>query len=211
MRMTGREMSRLFWLNDDQWATIEPFTPKKQPGARRVDDRRVISGIIHVLKTGCRWIDCPQEYGPPPVVQGAKAQGIGPSRGGQTSKIHVLTDVIGRPFAPRLTPGNVSDVRAAELLASEMRSARHLIADKGYDANAFRNALRASGTKPVIPGRSNHKRMIAYDKARYRHRHLVENAFCRLKDFRRIATRYDKLAWNFLSAVAIGAIIGFWV
>lgn len=57
-------MIRLFWLNDEQWAAIEPFMPKNQPGARRVDDRRVISGMIHVLKTGCRWVDCPQEYGP---------------------------------------------------------------------------------------------------------------------------------------------------
>lgn len=57
-------MGRLFWLNDEHWAAIEPFMPQNQPGARRVDDRRVISGIVHVLKTGCRWVDCPQEYGP---------------------------------------------------------------------------------------------------------------------------------------------------
>ena len=52
-------MSRLFWLDDEAWSTIEPHLPKNQPGARRVDDRRVISGILHVLKTGCRWQDCP--------------------------------------------------------------------------------------------------------------------------------------------------------
>lgn len=63
-----RGMSRLFWLNDEQWAAIEPFMPRNQPGARRVDDRRVLSGIIHVLKTGCRWIDCPREYGPHTTV-----------------------------------------------------------------------------------------------------------------------------------------------
>lgn len=119
--------------------------------------------------------------------------------------------MIGRPFALTLTPGNVSDVRAAELLAVKMRGARHLIADKGYDANAFRKALKVSGTKPVIPGRSNRKRKIVYDKARYRDRHLIENAFCRLKDFRRIATRYDKLARNFLSAVALATLVAFWL
>ena len=54
----------LFWLSDDAWAAIEPHLPKNQPGARRVDDRRVISGILHVLKVGCRWCDCPTEYGP---------------------------------------------------------------------------------------------------------------------------------------------------
>jgi transposase len=61
-------MSVLFWLNDEQWAVIEPLMPKNQAGARRVDDRRVISGIIHVLKIGCRWCDCPAEYGPPTTV-----------------------------------------------------------------------------------------------------------------------------------------------
>jgi transposase len=57
-------MRHLFWLSDEAWAAIEPHLPKNQPGARRVDDRRVISGILHVLKTGCRWRDCPAEYGP---------------------------------------------------------------------------------------------------------------------------------------------------
>ena len=57
-------MRHLFWLSDEAWAAIEPHLPKNQPGARRVDDRRVISGILHVLKTGCRWRDCPKEYGP---------------------------------------------------------------------------------------------------------------------------------------------------
>ena len=61
-------MSALFWLNDDQWAAIEPHLPKNQPGAKRVDDRRVISGIVHVLKTGCRWVDTPAAYGPPTTI-----------------------------------------------------------------------------------------------------------------------------------------------
>lgn len=54
----------LFWLDDDAWSLIEPMLPKNQPGARRVDDRRVLSGIFHVLRSGCRWRDCPREYGP---------------------------------------------------------------------------------------------------------------------------------------------------
>jgi transposase len=62
-------MSRaLFWLDDRQWAVIEPFMPRNQPGAHRQDDRRIISGIFHVLKSGCRWQDCPQEYGPSTTV-----------------------------------------------------------------------------------------------------------------------------------------------
>jgi transposase len=58
----------LFWLSDEAWAAIEPHLPKNQPGARRVDDRRVISGILHVLKAGCRWCDCPADYGPSTTV-----------------------------------------------------------------------------------------------------------------------------------------------
>lgn len=58
----------LFWLSDEAWAAVEPHLPKNQPGARRVDDRRVISGIFHVLKSGCRWGDCPAEYGPPTTI-----------------------------------------------------------------------------------------------------------------------------------------------
>jgi len=61
-------MARLFWLSDMQGAAIAPHLPTNPPGARRVDDRRVISGIIHVLKTGCRWCDCPPEYGPPTTI-----------------------------------------------------------------------------------------------------------------------------------------------
>jgi len=58
----------LFWLSNEAWAAIEPHLPMNQPGARRVDDRRVISGILHVLKAGCRWCDCPADYGPPTTV-----------------------------------------------------------------------------------------------------------------------------------------------
>ena len=61
-------MAGEFWLDDRQWAAIEPLLPTNQPGARRQDDRRIISGIIHVLKTGCRWQDCPMVYGPPTTI-----------------------------------------------------------------------------------------------------------------------------------------------
>lgn len=61
-------MSDLFWLSDAAWSAIEPHLPKNQPGARRVDDRRVISGILHVLKAGCRWRDVPIEYGPAKTI-----------------------------------------------------------------------------------------------------------------------------------------------
>ena len=61
-------MAQEFWLSDRQWGAIEPLLPNNRPGARRVDDRRVISGIVHVLKIGCRWQDCPACYGPPTTI-----------------------------------------------------------------------------------------------------------------------------------------------
>lgn len=111
----------------------------------------------------------------------------------------------------RLTPGNVSDIRAAGDLLAATRPLKRLIADKGYDANALRTRLKADGVQSIIPGRVNRKRTVRYDHKRYRDRWRIEAAFCRLKDFRRVATRYDKLAINFLSAVALAAIIAFWV
>jgi transposase len=102
-------------------------------------------------------------------------------------------------------------VKAAPELLARLGRARYLLGDKGYDADALRRSLRQTGIVPVIPGRRNRKRAIRYDKQRYRDRHLVENAFCRLKDFRRVATRYDKLATNFLSGVALATAIAFWL
>ena len=110
-----------------------------------------------------------------------------------------------------LTPGNVSDVKAAPALLQHAGRMRYLLGDKGYDADSLRRSLRHEGATPVIPGRRNRKRAIRYDKQRYRDRHLVENAFCRLKDFRRVATRYDKLAANFLSGVALATAVAFWL
>ena len=119
--------------------------------------------------------------------------------------------MIGRPFALSLTAGNVADIRAVPDLLPQLIGARYLIADKGYDADGLRRLLRDQGVVPVIPGRRGRKRTIRHDERRYRDRHLIENAFCRLKDFRRVATRYDRLARNFLSAAAIATLVAFWL
>ena len=110
-----------------------------------------------------------------------------------------------------LTGGNAADSPVAPHLLAGLKGARYLLADKGYDANALRKRLRQSAIVPVIPGRSNRKRAIRYDETRYKGRHLIENAFCRLKDFRRVATRYDKLARNFLASVCLVAAIVWWI
>ena len=110
-----------------------------------------------------------------------------------------------------LTAGNVSDVKAALALLERAGRMRYLLGDKGYDANSLRKALREKGTSPVIPGRRNRKRAIRYDQQRYPSRHLIENAFYRIKNFRRVATRYDKLARTFLDTIALAAIYMFWM
>ena len=86
-----------------------------------------------------------------------------------------------------------------------------LVADKGYDTDAFRSFLKERGIKTVIPDKSNRKKRIRYDKEAYKDRNVVERCFCRLKDWRRIATRYDKLARNFLSALCFVAMLAYWL
>jgi len=90
-----------------------------------------------------------------------------------------------------LTPGNVSGAKAAPALLERAGRMRYLLGDKGYDTDRLRGLARDAGAVPVILGRRNPKRAIRYDKNRYAGLHLIENALCRLTDFRRIATRYD--------------------
>ena len=142
-----------------------------------------------------------QHQGPPlggRRKRGAFAQGIGTSRGGRTSKIHGLTDAAGRPRILLISPGNLSDMTMAPALIEAARGRfDKLIADRGYDSNA----IRATRSR---------KAPIPYDRDAYRTRNLVERLWCRLKDWRRIATRYDKLATNYMAGVFLAAAITFW-
>ena len=88
---------------------------------------------------------------------------------------------------------------------------KELLADKGYDTDAFRAYLKQQKIRVVIPGKSNRKRQIRHDWKAYKKRNVVERCFGRLKDFRRIATRYDKLAANFFSAICFVAIVAYWL
>ena len=143
--------------------------------------------------------------------RGAKQQAIGISRGGQTTKIHALSDTLGRPVVLKVTAGNVADITMAETLLAEVEGCRYVLADKGYDSDKLRSAIRAKGARPVIPGRASRKRKVRFDKNRYKFRWMVEAVFCRLKDFRRVATRYDKLARNYESTLAIATILAYWL
>ena len=135
--------------------------------------------------------------------RGAKVQGIGRSRGGPTTKIHALTDGCGRAVALLLTPGNSADISAAPSLLAARSAPRRLIADKGYDANSLRRTLQAQQTEAVIPSTTSRKRPIPYDRQAYRQRNRIERAFCSLKDFRRIATRYEQTPQAFMSILCL--------
>jgi transposase len=99
---------------------------------------------------------------------------------------------------------------APELVA-RVGPLRRLIADRAYDADKFRDTLRAAGAQPIIPGRRNRAKPIRHDRRRYAERWRIEATICRLKDFRRVATRYDKLARTFLDAVTLATITAFWL
>src|SRR5271169_5500916 len=142
--------------------------------------------------------------------RGAEAQAIGRSRGGRTTKIHAIVDSRGRPIALEVTPGQLGDVRVALALISAVPPGRRLAGDAAYDSDGLRRLLIERGTLPVIPNNPTRKRPHPFDEDAYRHRNLIERMFCRLKDWRRIATRYDKLASSFAAAVAIAAVITWW-
>jgi transposase len=110
-----------------------------------------------------------------------------------------------------LTAGQVSDYKGARQLLERLPKAKQLLADRGYDADWFRTALKDKGISPCIPPRAKRKSPADYDKELYRQRHRIENMFGRIKDWRRIATRYDRCAHTFLSAIFIAATCCYWL
>ena len=143
--------------------------------------------------------------------KGEQTQAIGRSRGGRNTKIHAIADAKGRLLSILLTGGQAHDCPPAQRLIRRTKRARKLLGDKAYDSEELRLWLKERGTKAVVPNRSNRKQPFRFDRKTYKLRHRVENAFCRLKDFRRIATRYDRLARNFLASVCLVAAIVWWV
>ena len=105
----------------------------------------------------------------------------------------------------------MSDFKGAALIVDRLPKARTLIGDKGYDADWLRAALAARGIAPCIPPRANRNQPVAYDRSLYKARHKIEIMFGRLKDWRRIHTRYDRCAHAFLSAIVIAATVAFWI
>jgi transposase len=131
---------------------------------------------------------------------------MGRSRGGLTTKIHALVDRKGRPIKLRLTAGQEADIVSAPEMVADLPAGAMLLADKGYDANALREAVSERKAWANIPPKSNRKDPICFSKHLYRARNLVERFFNKIKHYRRIATRYDKTAENFLAALKLVAV-----
>jgi transposase len=122
-----------------------------------------------------------------------------------------VCDGQGRPLILLLSEGQMSDYKGAALMLNALPRAKAMLGDKGYDAGWFRNTLAERGIAACIPSKTNRKVTIDYDQKLYRQRHKIENMFGRLKDWRRIHTRYDRCAHTFFSAICIAAIVIFWI
>lgn len=131
---------------------------------------------------------------------------FGRSKGGFTTKIHALCDALGNPLRFILTGGQRNDcTQAIDLLDGYQGKA--VLADKGYDTNDIVEAINAMGAEAVIPSKSNRKIQRNYDETLYKERNLIERLFGKLKQFRRIATRYDKTDSAFMAFIHIASIL----
>ena len=124
-----------------------------------------------------------------------------------STKIHTLVDALGNPMAFFLTGGQAHDLEGADELLPKLE-ADTLLADKAFDADErVIEPLLAAGKTPVIPPKRSRKTKRSFDKELYKARHLIENFYCKLKQYRAIATRYDKTARNFLAGIHLAAAV----
>jgi len=139
-----------------------------------------------------------------PVPRKKGEQALGRSRGGLSTKIHACVEGLGQLARFILTAGQVHDVTQAQALLETVVPAA-VLADKAYDANALLACIANKQAKAVIPPKTTRKLQRQFDRHQYRNRNVIERFFARIKQFRRVATRYDKLASRFASFVALTA------
>jgi transposase len=138
---------------------------------------------------------------------GQAAQALGRSRGGFSTKVHTSVDALGNPLRFRLTAGQRHDITQAEALVVDLESER-VIADRSYDSDDFVQFIITNGSIPVIPPRSNRKGLREYDEYLYQERHLVECFINKIKHYRRIFSRFEKLDSRYLGFLHfVGALI----
>lgn len=260
-------------LTDEQWERLKPLLPPQKPktGRTNLNHRRIINGILWILRTGAPWDDLPRRYGKRGTVSsryyrwrkagvwerifadlqaqadadnnldwtihfvdstvirahqhaaGAKgsdpeAEALGRSQGGFSTKLNVRAEGQGQPMTFVLQPGQAHESQAFEPLLERgavrrrlrgrpRRRPRRVCGDKAYSTRRIRAWLRRHGIGITIPRKRNERRRGRFDKALYKLRAKVEHLINRLKQFRRIATRYEKRAANYLGMVTIGAIL----
>ncbi|MEV4944085.1 IS5 family transposase [Streptomyces zaomyceticus] len=267
-------------LSDAEWDFVRPLLPESLRGRKRLDDRRVLNGIVWKFRTGTAWRDVPERYGPWATLhtrfrrwaadgtfdrmlraaqakadaagdiewlvsvdstvvrahqhaagarKGGRDPALGRSRGGLTSKIHLTCDGRGRPLGFVLTGGNINDCTRFTAVMETIRVPRigpgrprvrpdHVLGDKGYSSKAIRTWLRRRGIAHTIPERADQVRNRArrgsqggrppaFDREAYKHRNVVERCFNRLKQWRGIATRYDKTAESYEAAVTLASLL----
>ena len=133
-------------------------------------------------------------------------QAIGRSKGGLSTKINATCDALGNPTGFHLTPGQAHDLEGSDALMEYLTQAAAVLADRAYDVDErMRQKLSERDCEAVIPFKKNRLISYTYDKEVYKARHLIENFFAKLKQYRAIATRYDKTSQNFLGAIYIAA------
>jgi len=138
---------------------------------------------------------------------GGKDQAIGRSVAGNSTKIHMAVDAYGLPIGFEITGGEVHDCKIAQEFFEKLPPTQYMVADKGYDSEKLRETIRKKSSIPIIPRKENSKKgNDDIDWGIYKLRHLVENLFARIKNFRAIATRYDKLKQNYISSVALACL-----
>ena len=180
------------WCREGVWAAVwEQVAPAAKSGAIYLD-----ATFIKVQRSGLN------------AAGGRDLQAIGLTKGGWNTKLHAAVDRKGRPWALLLTGGNVADVSQATEVLAEL-DPKMVVADKGYDSDPLRRWLAERGVTSCIPPRSNRQNPRPVRRSSYRKRHLIENFFGHLKTFRRVATRYDKLAETFFGWVLLAVIVKF--
>ncbi len=241
---------------------LKPFFPKSH-GKPRVDDRRVLSGIIFISRNGLRWCDVPRNMARQDPLKSLEAVGrqgrlhpddggaglrgrrgegrhdrrdlpesashgfepagkkggaddqrgrlIGRTKGGLNTKLHAVTDAKGRPLRFFMTAGQVSDYTGAAALLGSLPAADWLLADRGYDAGLVPGCVERQRDTPLHPRSDVTRKGCPLRQAPLQAPQPHRDHVRQLKDWRRIATRYDRCAKTFLSAVALAATVMFWL
>ena len=205
----ARRAGRL-WPAQDDLQSVRPLEPpgRVQQDIRRTGAQGRQAGTDHDRRHASEGAPHRCE----PFKKGPVPRRIGRTKGGLNSKLHAVCDGRGRPLVMLLSEGQMSDYKGAALMLPALpNKARELLADKGYDADWLRAALARRGIAACIPSKSNRKVAIPYDAVLYKQRHRIENTFGRLKDWRRIHTRYDRCAHTYFSAICIAAAVIFWL